>query len=140
MVLTDYEEKVLLNLRDCVAANACKIARQPPQQPDGGSGAAEALDAIDDNELFGEGAEECDDLDGFLGAAAAAPDAAHAARAWDHVRALALALSLCSSMLEAAYWQIALCKPLCDPLCKGLMHEDCFNMLATEVLLYCRAT
>ena len=94
MVLTDYEERVLLNLRGCVAANAAAAA-QLAQPPNGSSGDASsggrdaAEEVLDDEALFGKGAEECDDLDGFLldAAAAAPPSLAAATQSWDHVRA-----------------------------------------------------
>ena len=98
MVLSDFEEKVLLNLRDCVASNsqashagpsfsrAPKAAANSPH--DSADAAADAAASPLDHDLFDpEDADSCDDLDELFLGNPEPPKTVlgEGAVAWDHV-------------------------------------------------------
>ena len=91
MVLTDYEDKVLRNLRECMAMNCAD--RDLLSRVSGRAGGAiaheEALEGVEDeDDMFGdpEDAEECDDFDFFSIAAGAGRQLPGSQQPWEYVR------------------------------------------------------
>ena len=93
MVLTDYEDKVLRNLRECMAMNAAEVNHlsHNGNHACGVGGPEEALEGDEDeDDMFGdpEDAEECDDFDFFSGAAGAGRQPPGSQQPWDYVSTL----------------------------------------------------
>ena len=88
MYLTDHEDKVLQNLRDCVAANF-PSSTNVDVNAGNGTAAVPADDAVAANQQTNDGlfdpedADSCDDLDEFL-----APPSNANTDTWDFVSAL----------------------------------------------------
>lgn len=87
VVLTDHEEKVLHNLRDCVAANSSAASGgRTAALPVAAVAATPASSAAELHDP--EDADSCDDLDDFFTADAAHPSASPLpieAKSWDFV-------------------------------------------------------
>lgn len=110
VVLTDHEEKVLHNLRDCVAANcgaACETQTAAMPMPAATAAATQTSTAAEMHDP--EDADSCDDLDDFFTAdnarPAASPEPIDAA-SWDfgnaHVRHLDWEESVMAGRLQQA--------------------------------------